>query len=586
MITISLRKLTSTAVGDRVIFNPYDITGWDLSFSERGSAKATFNLTLRRNDLLWVYGSDQVFDVSAFVKGRRIFRGRTEGVKITGGKVQITALGYSRSYSDNSVWIPVSIDRDYSRLFPLNPTVSTAGALGHTKYNIDFNNRIYASLKKNQTYTNAVVDVRTAFKPYPRAGLGWNGFQFAYRYQLPTNWRFRFETLTENLNTPASVFEEVSAGVLRSGAASVFLGGTSASFDFAVYNSTGGNYTNTLEDDVWFFEVTALRAVTMRSRAINTTLTANVAAGANVLITVASTANMYVGQDIVLNNVGTPSELTQVLSIVSATQFRANLVNPYTSGQSVRGLASYPDEVIDYIMTFNGADTPLDPSNVEITNNPLDLHNFVRYGKPRESIIKELAALGGVNSEEWTYYVTDDLVTHYKPTQNVSDRVWLLYLSELELQRLLESVGTVGLVHFKTSLGTDIRTFGVIDPDAEALYGIRRLVTTNLDTTSETEANLVRAKLLADKSAMSAQTTIRVAYATSDAGAQAQLFDIKPYDMCVISNLPLTVSPTINKIRSFRVSEVSVNAKGDLKIIPDLPIPSLEFMLTRRSYGY
>lgn len=587
MLSVSMKRLTNIGFGSSLSIKIFDWSGFTLSHNQNGALKATLRAVLNRSDLTFFYSLDNTLEIKVYYRGRLIWRGRTESVGIKGNVLTLDCLGFYGSWRDNVSLAPYAY-ADYDRFMAVNSTMGSALATSTPeRYTFDFNNRVYGSLKINQPYNNANHSLRLFMKPFMRSSLGFIGLQMKLRHNLPSNWNLVIQGSNEAFSSLTTLFTEVGSGVLVTKHFALTFS-SAASFGLTLFNNTGGVYTNTLADGVYFFEITELKLVTLTDRILLTTLTAAPSAGSNVLISVGSTSGMYVGQDVFFNSGSTTSEVTQVLSIVSATQFRADLANSYSIGQNVRSMSLYNDQVIRHIVsTYGGVSNVISNNTGGIDNTDIDRSTYVAWGVPMSDPLKEAVKLGDRSGNQWGLYLDDDLRMNFKQASTISTKVWYVYIDELDIRRLLESLNTVIVVFFKLQYGNDQRSNGASNANATERYGVTRVgLINNNDTTSETEANYIRDTALADRSIMAAQTEIRTSYIIGSNGAVPGFYEIRPWDKCVIANLPPSTSPTIDRIRSFLISETSINEKGELRIIPSLPIPKLENLLTKRSYGY
>lgn len=204
----------------------------------------------------------EVVDVATEV----IWEGRLEDIAISGGQVTLGAFGYWRALTDvpytalwsktgSGGWRAVTEDDNVTR--------------SPSKFNMDNNNRVYISLKKNQTYgtTGARVGTMAYLLPH-NSERDLVSISYDYDVTLPTNWRARILSWEEGF-TGASVDQTITGnGSQQTGSHTVTLGATQQIVSLDVDNNTGSNYTNTAEDDAWYAKLTNIRILTQTTQVL------------------------------------------------------------------------------------------------------------------------------------------------------------------------------------------------------------------------------------------------------------------------------------------------------------------------------
>lgn len=72
----------------------------------------------------------------------------------------------------------------------------------------------------------------------------------------------------------------------------------------------------------------------------------------------------------------------------------------------------------------------------------------------------------------------------------------------------------------------------------------------------------------------------------SDSGSRAYPWEAESGDTVTIRNLPPTISASVDRIRSFVISEVEYDADtGIAKLTPEDPVPSLDVITARYAAG-
>lgn len=189
--------------------------------------------------------------------------GRLEDKAIVPGGVQLGAFGYWRATSD----IPNTVlfsDTSTSRWRAVTGDEYVKSA--PSKYNIDTNNRVYASMKKNQTYINDGAGNSRAMIAYwvpHNGGRNLQDITYTYDVTLPTGWTMRIVTYAEGFTSGVVDRTITGNGASQTGTETITLSSGKQIVTLDVRNNSGGGFTNTAEDDAWFVKLTNIRVKTM-----------------------------------------------------------------------------------------------------------------------------------------------------------------------------------------------------------------------------------------------------------------------------------------------------------------------------------
>jgi hypothetical protein len=580
MFSVSFRRINTKNI--ETINVPYpNIISWNIQQNKYGSLKATLKITGSISLLSFFYENDYVLDVQFFWRGILIWRGRTEAVKLTPTTVEITALGYIRLFAERKTFSFYS-STDLTQFFVVDPTI-IGGTNTPFKYNVNISDSsLYFSLKKNISYNNSANPIYLAFKLPQRLIDVPARVQFKVTFNLPNNWVLQLNSINSGFATIATEFTTTATGVPTTICYCDNLNPNVYTIMFFIFNNTGGVYNNTLDDDVWFVRITDFRLITTSGRNVDTTLTNSVNPGSPATFPVASTANIYVGQKLTIASNTTASEIVTVLS-VTGSSFTANNTTFKPNGSTVRSASMYADDIIKKLISDASNSTPLQSNIVNILPNNLDVFNLITYGDNVLNVIETLTTQGGNSNSNWNFYIDNTITAHFKPISALNTRNFILYINDFNIQRLLETLTAYSIVIFKTTYGAQHRTFSKANPNLP-LFGSGKTNVIKIDSTSQAEAEQVRELDLINNGLIKAQTSIQIEFMLLNS-IKADIFDPQPYDTCTIANLPLSASPVINSVKTFRISEVHVDSSGTIKLIPDLPIPGLEFLQTRQSFG-
>lgn len=451
-------------------------------------------------------------------------------------------------------------------------------------YKIDFNNRIFIALTKNALYRNA-NDIASVTVATPNGSSRTIvGISFAATINLPLNWTFEIRTLNDDFSTPASIttFTGTGASVARA----FYLTFTGQNrLEFAVYNGTGGNYTNASEDGVFALEITQMRVVTSTTNAINTTLSAGRAAGTNVTATVVSTTRMFVGQKLVMKSSGNPSEIVTVLSIGSATQFNATFVGSYANGDAVQAHVIYADEVIkDCVSVVNALNsTQLSSDTSAIQSQALDLDQLIIEDQTPTTVINNMLAKSDNQTipRQWVAMIYDDQRLIVRPKG--SGTAWYVDVASLEVVRTLTNLyNSVYAVYNDASNKRKLRTAVSSDAASIAKFDVTRKTSTTVNTGDSIQAGKVRDALLQNQLDPIPRAKITIEHIYDKLGNPYPLFFIRADDTLTLRNLPPILTATYDRIRTLVITHVDYDAMArSVTLELEIPIPDQSILLAR-----
>lgn len=561
--------------------------------NEHGFGALTSNQLQALAEVFRLYDQPGMLYVGVSSYGQIAWEGRLEDPTLfagtAGSGLLAQALGFWRGFSDVpyiACWSSTSVGE----------FIATTADMGVTTYSDserwqrDTNNRLGIGLTVGTTYALNKGGGLLFGIPH-RSSRNIVGIQFALEINLPTQHTWRC----------VSFAGDISSGALTSGAIEASLVGTGAQVNRA-YHIILGTPRETCGIDVlcntgaafagqtWasYAKVTRVRVVTSSTNRVNTTLSANRNAGTNVTATVGSTTGMYVGMDLVIDGGNANSEIVTVISIGSSTQFNATFANNHTSGQAVQGFVIYADEIAkdmltSYINVLNA--TQLSSATALIQSPGLDLLNEVFEDANMADVLTRLAALGDTSGNQWEVGVYEGRVLFFRP-QGSTGRAWYVDATELGIARTLEDLANTVRAVYKDASGRAQRTTTSGDAPSIARYGVLRVATVAADTTNATLAGVIRDTAQADTKNPLPRATIRFEAVYDASGARYPLWLVRAGDTMTIRNLPPNVSPSVDRIRTFRVTHTSYDAFADtLDVEPESPPRTLEVMLARRAEG-
>lgn len=232
-----------------------------------------------------------------------------------------------------------------------------------------------------------------------------------------------------------------------------------------------------------------------------------------------------------------------------------------------------------HVNAANGNQLSASPALIQTTTT--DLQNEIYEDEYHADIMSRLAYLHGY---EWG--VWEGRVLTFRP-RGSSARHWFVDASpSLELQRSLDNVRNNAIGVYRGADGATMRTAAATNADSQERYGIRRRAVVKANTTSATEAAVYRDVYLADHATDQARARVNFDRLYDEVGAAYPLWSIRAGDLVTIRNLPATVSPEIDRIRTFVVAETDYDAAADMvSVSPYEPTPTLDLLIARRGAG-
>jgi hypothetical protein len=525
--------------------------------------------------LLHVVFSDQASDV--------IYEGRLEDVQIQGDGVSLRAFGYSRSLSDNPYTALWSMT-DVAKFRPILAS-ELAGALPD-RYSFDTNNRIYITAQKNATLGNTGTNKfgMICFQLPDQSTRDIIGASFDYIQVAPNaNWRFFFQTRNADFSGIANPWGVTGGIGITPGNVFVTFAAAKVVNFFMDFNAADAAFAN--ETGSAYLIITNLRLVTSTANKVDTTTTANIAAGTNVSIPVVTTARMYVGQRVHLGIPAALGEAVTVKTIADATHFTADPTAAMASGGNVQAHVIYADEIVkdmvSAVSTLNSLQ--LSSSTTLIQSPALDLLNESYEDQYPADILNRLVHLGDnqTTPRQWEWGVALNRLLYFRPQASAA-RTWYVDVSDIDVQRTIDSLYNSMYATYQEAAGRTLRSAVSADSASVARYGLTRRKVFGVQTTSLTQAQVQRDAELADTKDPRPRSGITIRQVTAAAGGDWPLTQVRAGDTMVIRNLPPTLSTAIDRIRTFRITRVELDLETNtLTIEPEHPLPTLAALLAQ-----
>lgn len=566
----------------------YGVAEATFGSGEHGDEGATLRLAIPRylSFLLYTRLSASL-QVRITASGDRAFVGRVEDVAINDDGATVQALGYWRAFDDLEVttfWSKATWD-DFREAQQDDATIFRPERFAFG----DSEDGFYISPSQTGgTYaiTGANTAVGTLTYEVPSAsGRLISGAQFRMELVAVANWRGQLATANRDFSGAVAINGFTHAGANVSiGYHLTFTAAPRVRFDFFA-NSAGGLVLGVNPGD-YYARFTRMRLVSASTNRVNTTLTANRAAGASVTATVGSTAGMYVGMDLVINSTAFNSEIVTVESITSATQFVATFVNAYIIGNPVQGFRILGDEIAaDLVSVTNAANpTQISSSTALIQSPGLDLLNAVYEDRTPASILNEITGFGGQNGDRWEVGVDEDQRLYLRPQDSNATQTWFVDVADLQVQQTIDQLVTSTYGVYQRADGFTLRTSNLTDANAVTRYGLTRRRAIQASTNNVTVATRIAQTALNDNNVTVPRATFTTTRVYTASGANAPVWFVRAGDTVTIRNLPAVFGADIDRIRTFRLFDVEIDATtGTISMTPETPLPELEYLLARQA---
>jgi hypothetical protein len=510
---------------------------------------------------------------------RAIFEGRVENPTLTDNGTTVEALGYSRALTDlpyTAVWSDTTLER-----WRVLRETDLAAILAN-RANYDQQNRLYLSPEKNATWPNAASTAGYLYEPPDGGQRQIVGYSYDFAVLLPANFRVELYRANAALGVFTLLHQINTTGVLQTG---------SRNFSFTaddrllwdVYNNTGAPVVYAPENDAGYVKITNSRVVTSIANRINTTFTANRAAGANVTATVGSTARMYVGQRLQIVGAAV-SESVIVLSIGSTTQFNATFANAYVIGETVQAHVVYADEVAGHIAAaINGVNsTQLSSSTALIQSPGRDLLDAFWEDTTGDAILSDLAQRGDTQTvpRRWVWSIESGRRLRFAPLGN-GNKTWYVDAATLQVQISRQDLYNDAYATYQDAAGRTLRTATNPNTQSVARYALTRRQAVQGQGTDLLQAQAARDTAIAQGAFPPPKVQVTFPAAYDAGGARAPLYLVRGGDLVIIRNLPpAPTTTTLDQVRSFIVARAEYHMDDDtLTVEPLDPLPTIEAAL-------
>lgn len=295
----------------------------------------------------------------------------------------------------------------------------------------------------------------------------------------------------------------------------------------------------------------------------------------------ATFAGSYVFAIVVYNNTGASHTATGETGTKYARCTNVRLLGSSSSTVSANGVAWH---MMNFVNSVNPGQ--LSSASVNLQDPGLDLRDEVYEDEHPADILNYLAGLGDTSTPPrvWEWGVNNDQALYFRPRGY--GRSWYVDASTIDIERTIGVLSNSAYATYQEAGGRTLRTSTSSDSISVARNGLTRREAVETSTTAIGQATTHRDAALNDGKDPRPRTAIEVRMLRSDSGSRAYPWEADSGDTVTIRNLPPTISASVDRIRSFVISEVEYDADtGIAKLTPEDPVPSLDVITARYAAG-
>lgn len=496
--------------------------------------------------------------------------GRLEEVTIKDTGIDITAYGPWQALRDlpyTALWSDTKTEGWRAA------TVGEITGAFSDRFSFTGQNSIRISPEKNSTQGTGVL----GYSVYDAPANGSRAIvQVTFDYELlapaaaGTTWRgemhFRDPVLVLGWQLLTN-----STGVVQTGTVTAATSPGADRLSFRLFN-TAAPAVYASETDAVYLRIFNIRLTTSTTYGVSTTLGTAIAAGTQT-VTPASMVGIYVGQRLQIG--GTISESVIVTAITSTT-FTAVFLQAHLTTNTVKASLIYADRIaVDTLLKVVAANpTQLNSSSGLIQSPGIDLQQRIFEDAEAATILTDLAKLGDLQSRQWEVGVGDpSRALYFRPRG--SGRTWYVDDATLEATRTIEELATGVYGIYADKNNRTLRTAVADDAYSTSRYGLTRRRSVKVDTTDLTEATTQRTVYLTDHAVPIPRVKIDLKHVFDAAGQPWPIWAVRNGDTLVLRRLSPVAGSGIDRIRSFRLSEVRLTETG-IEVTPEAPVDQLE----------
>lgn len=522
----------------------------------------------------------------AYDQGTIVWEGRVEDREIvadeSGESFTFTAFGAQRALSDVPVTMLFSTTR-VSDFQPVQTSQRGDRTPGRYQFQIGADGTVALMPTKGTAYV-ANATVGSVYYQIPdRSTRQITGTSWDYAVVLPVGWRAAAFGWQAGFSTPVNLWLLVATGALQQGTINL-AGGTYDIITFDIFstanvaahpNETGDNY----------LIVSNPRLVTSTLRRVNTSVTAPAAFGpGSATVTVASIANIAVGQRLQINQGAAAGAESVIVTAVAGSTFTATFANAHVSGQSITGHVVTARDILGFTIPVISAINPthLSSSTALIQSPGLDLTDQVLEDAYLNDVVNTLIGLGDTQTppRRWEGVIYENRVFAYRP-RGSAGRAWYVDASALQVQQTLNDLRNSMYAVYQFPSGGTRRTTTNANAQSVGQYGLTRRAALSTQTTLATLATYLRDTALNDQATPPPRIAVSFPAVYDSGGRRYPLTLVRAGDSLTIRNLPPTYGlPT--RVLTFYLARVEYHG-GDQTLVvePEQPLPRLDVQIAQ-----
>lgn len=240
--------------------------------------------------------------------------------------------------------------------------------------------------------------------------------------------------------------------------------------------------------------------------------------------------------------------------------------------------AAYSAVTANTIVTDLLTSAPLLSTSVALIQNPGVTLSESYDDKYPSEILDRLTRLGDNQTPPrvWEACVWENKVLTFQP-RGASGRSWYVDISDYDIERTLQMLYNSAYGIYNDANNQRAVTATSVDQASINRWGFTRRKAVKAQTRSATVAANVRDTAIEDGREPAPRAAIEFDELFDGAGAKWPKWSARSGDTITIRNLPPTLSVALNRVRTFRILQVTYNASTNkLKVTPEAPLATLE----------
>jgi len=223
----------------------------------------------------------------------------------------------------------------------------------------------------------------------------------------------------------------------------------------------------------------------------------------------------------------------------------------------------------------------LSASTAMIQSPAVDLEDVIFEDKRPADILADLEYRGDSNSPPrvWTSAVFDGQMLQFQPIGDENGRHWYVDVPAIDLQKTIDALSTTIYTKYVDENGRTLRTDTASNAQSIVKNGIDRTYAARANTTSETQAELIRDAELDERGETRPRAAVIVTKLYNASGGGVPLIEARSGDRLTIRNLP-NIGAELDNIQTFTIDRTRL-AGGELEIVPSRELPNIADLLAQ-----